>query len=137
MRNALAGSVVGVLTASELGVVMVPLRAHVNIATTGLALVVPVLAGVIVGGLRAGVISVAAGFVVYDFAFIPPYYSLSVGAAQNWAVLGVYVVVMLVVARVVADRETARADAQKKAAETRRLYELSDLLVKDRAIGDL
>src|ERR1700726_2236238 len=120
MRKALVGSIVGVLTAVGLGAAMVPLRAHLSIATAGLVLVVPVVAGVIVGGLRAGVTSVAAGFLVYDFAFIPPYYSLTVGSAQNWVALGVYVVVMLLVAQVVAHLEAARADAQKKAAETRR-----------------
>ncbi len=50
-----------------------------------------------------------AGFLVYDFFFIPPYLTLWVGAPQNWAALGVYVAVMLPVARVVAGMNTARA----------------------------
>ena len=50
--------------------------------------------------------SVAAGFLVYDFVFIPPYYTLTVGAAQNWVALGVYAVVMLLVAQVVARLES-------------------------------
>ena len=116
---------------------MLPLRSHLSIATTALVLVVPVVAGVAVGGLRAGVASVAAGFLVYDFAFIPPYYTLTVGRAQNWVALGVYAVVMLLVAQVVAHLESARAQAQKKAVETQRLYDLSELLVKDRSLEDL
>ena len=128
---------VGILTAVGLGVAMIPLRALLGVATTALVLVVPVVAGVIVGGLRAGIASVVAGFVVYDFAFIPPYYTLNVGASQNWVALGVYAVVMLLVAQVVAHLEAARSEAQKLAAETRRLYELSELLVKDRSLGDL
>ncbi len=100
-------------------------------------LVVPVVAAVVVGGLGAGVTSAVAGFLVYDFVFIPPYYTLTVGAAENWVAFGVYAVVVLLVAQVVAHLETARHEAQQRAVETQRLYELSELLVKDRSIEDL
>ncbi len=116
---------------------MLPIRAHLSVATAALVLVVPVVGAVVVGGLGAGVTSAVAGFLVYDFVFIPPYYTLSVGAAENWAALGVYAVVVLLVAQVVAHLESARHEAQQRAAETQRLYELSELLVKDRSIEDL
>ncbi len=137
VRKGLLGSILGILIALGLGAAMLPLRAHLSVATTALVLVVPVVAGVIVGGFPAGVTSVAAGFLVYDFAFIPPYYTLTVGRAQNWVALGVYAVVMLLVAQVVTHLESARSQAQRKAVETRRLYDLSELLVKDRSLGDL
>jgi two-component system sensor histidine kinase KdpD len=123
--------------ALALGALMVPVRSHLSIATTGLVLVVPVVAGVVVGGYRAGLVSVTAGFLIYDYAFIPPYYTLSVGAAQNWVALAVYVVVMLLVAQVVAHLERARAEAQRRDTEARRVFELSELLVGDRPIGEL
>lgn len=137
MRRGIVGSLIGVGAALALGALMVPLRSHLSIATTGLVLIVPVVAGVVVGGYRAGLVSVAAGFLVYDFAFIPPYYTLTVGAAQNWVVLGVYVVVMVLVAQVVAHLEGARAEAQRRDAEARRVFELSEMLVGDRPIGEL
>ncbi len=137
MPKWLYGSILGTLAAVALGAAMIPLRSHLSIATAGLVLVVPVVAGVVTGGLRAGVVTVAAGFLVYDFAFIPPYYTLTVGAGQNWVALGVYAVVMLMVAQVVARLDTARAEAEHNATQTRRLYELSDLLVKDRPRDDL
>jgi len=87
MRRGLIGSAVGVASALVVGAVMIPVRSHVSIATTGLVLVLPVVAGVIVGGYRGGVASVVAGFLVYDVLFIPPYYTLTVGAAQNWVAL--------------------------------------------------
>jgi two-component system, OmpR family, sensor histidine kinase KdpD len=137
VRKGVLGSIVGIAAALGLAAAMVPLRSHLSIATTGLVMVVPVVAGVIVGGLGAGVVSVAAGFLVYDFAFIPPYNTLTVGSAQNWVALGVYAVVMFLVAQVVAHLDTARTEAHRRAAEVRRLYELSDLLVKERPIADL
>jgi two-component system, OmpR family, sensor histidine kinase KdpD len=137
VRKTVVGSIVGVLSAAGLGTAMLPLRAHLSLATAALVLVVPVVGAAVVGGLGAGVASAVAGFLVYDFVFVPPYYTLNVGAAQNWVALSVYAVVVLLVARVVAHLESARADAQMRAVETQRLYELSELFVKDRSLEDL
>lgn len=102
-----------------------------------LILVIPVVVGVVTGGVVAGLVSVAAGFLTFDLVFIPPYYKLSVGAAQNWVALGVYAVVMMVVARVVSRLQEARAEAQRRAAAAHRLLEVSELLVTDQAQVDI
>jgi len=120
-----------------LGGAMFPLRSHLSVATTALVLVVPVVVGVAVGGFAAGIVAITAGFLVYDFVFIPPYYTLSVGAAQNWTALGVYAVVMIVVAQVVAGMNVARASAQLRATEVRRLFDLSELLVRESPVPEL
>ncbi|HUJ65932.1 MAG TPA: ATP-binding protein, partial [Acidimicrobiales bacterium] len=112
-------------------------RSHVSIATAGLVLVLPVIAGVIAGGYPGGLAGVIAGFLVYDFAFIPPYYTLTVGAAQNWVALAVYVLVMLSVAQVVARFQRARSEAQQRALETQRLFDLSEMLVEERSVSEL
>ncbi len=120
-----------------LGALMLPLRPHLSVSTAALVLVIPVVIGAVVGGFRAGVVGVVAGFVVYDYEFIPPYRTLDVGSAQNWTALGVYVVVMLLVTRVVTSLDAARAEAQANAAVTRRLFELSELLVGDQPVEEL
>jgi two-component system sensor histidine kinase KdpD len=116
---------------------MFPLRGTLSPATTALVLVVPVIIGVVAGGFAAGVISVVAGFLVYDFFFLPPYQTLWVGAPQNWVALGVYVAVMLPVARVVAGMNLARARELRQGRELRELFELSDLLVEDKPLDVL
>ena len=83
------------------------------------------------------VLSVIAGFLVYDFFFVPPYLTLWVGAPQNWAALGLYAVVMLPVARVVAGMNAARARERLQSREIRQLFELSDLLVEDKPLDVL
>ncbi len=137
VRQRLAGSVVAIGLVAALGGAMVPLRTHLSVATCALVLVVPVVAAVAVGGYASGLVGIAAGFFVYDFVFIKPYYTLRVGAAENWVALAVYVVVMLVVARVVSNFESARREAQQRTIEARRIFELSDLLVEDRSVGEL
>jgi two-component system, OmpR family, sensor histidine kinase KdpD len=116
---------------------MLPLRAHISVSTAALILVIPVVVGVVVGGFLAGSFSVIAGFLVYDFAFIPPYNTLNVGTAQNWTALIVYVVVMLLVAQVVARVDLARSQAERGAVAMGRLYELSELLVGDQSVHEL
>jgi len=137
VRRNLTGAIAGIVLAVGLGAAMVPLRPHLSIAAAASVFVLPVVAGVIIGGFPAGVASVIAGFLVYDFVFLPPYYRLTVGSPQNWEALGIYAVVMLLVARAVADLQSARSESNRRAIETRRLFELSELLVEDRSVEDL
>lgn len=137
MRRSVIGTVAALASMAALTGAMLPLRSHLSVATTALVLVVPVVVGVISGGFIAGVLSVIAGFLVYDFFFIPPYLTFVVGAPQNWAALGVYVVVMVPVAKVVAGMNTARATEKRQSAEIRELFELSDLLVADKDLDEL
>jgi two-component system sensor histidine kinase KdpD len=127
MRRTFRGTVVALACTAALVGAMLPLRGSLSIATTALILVVPVVIGVVTGGFAVGIISVLAGFLVYDFFFIPPYLTLWVGAPQNWAALGVYAVVMLPVAKVVAVMDTARAKELRQGRELRELFTLSDL----------
>lgn len=137
MKRTIIGSLVALASMVLLATAMLPLRPHLSIATTALVLVVPVVVGVVIGGFVAGAISVTAGFLIYDFFFIPPYLTLWVGAAQNWTALGVYVLVMLPVARVVAGLNAARAKERRQGKEIRQLFDLSDLLVEDKPLDVL
>jgi two-component system sensor histidine kinase KdpD len=137
IRRAAAGSAWAIGLVVVLGGAMFPLRSHLNAATTALVLVVPVVIGVVRGGFAAGIVATTCGFFVYDFVFIRPYYTLNIGVAENWAAVGVYVVVMVVVARVVAQVNLARAEAQRRAVELRRLFDLSELAVRETPLPEL
>lgn len=131
MKRWLIGTLVALAGIGVASAAMVPARTHLSLATPALVLVVPVVAGVAVGGLWSGVLAVGAGFIAYDVLFIPPYGTLTVGAGQNWTALAVYAVVMLIVARIFAFLQRTRLDARRDEDATRRLYELSDLLIGD------
>ncbi len=130
-RRTALGVAVAVALVVMLSAGMIPVRGHLSVATAGLVLVVPVVAGVVVGGLTAGIVAVVAGFVAYDVLFIPPYGTLAVGRVQNWAALAVYVIVLVLVAAVVTDQRRARDAATRREREARRLFELSEALVAD------
>ena len=137
MRRHVTGSLAAVLLMAVLTAAMLPLRSHLSIASTALILTVPVVVGVVLGGFLSGVLSVVVGFLVYDFFFIPPYLTLWVGATENWIALGVYVVVMLPIARVVASMNSARANANRRGMEIRELFQISGMLVEDRPLDEL
>jgi two-component system, OmpR family, sensor histidine kinase KdpD len=137
MKRTVVGAIAALASMAVLTIAMTPLRSHLSIATTALVLVVPVVIGVVCGGFIAGALSVVAGFLVYDWYFIPPIHTLWVGAPQNWAALGVYVAVMIPVAQVVARMDAARATARRREKEIRELFQLSDLLVEEKPLDVL
>lgn len=137
MKRTVIGAAAALGSMAILTAAMFPFRHHLSVATTALVLVVPVVIGVVVGGFAVGVLSVVAGFLVYDFFFIPPILTLWVSAPEDWAALLVYVAVMLPVARVVAGLNSARAAERRQGRELRQLFEVSDLLIQDKPLDVL
>src|SRR5579863_6841105 len=137
VRRHLVGGIVGVASVLVLGFAMLPLRSHISVSTAALVLVIPVVVGSAIGGIKAGVASVLAGFLVYDYGYIPPYKTLDVGTPQNWAALVVYVVVMLLVASVVASLDSSRIETQRGREAAHHLSELSEHLIGDQPVDDL
>jgi two-component system sensor histidine kinase KdpD len=136
-QSFLVGLAAAVVVGTLCCLVLAGFRDHLSVATDALVLVVPVVIGVSIGGFRVGVVAVVLGFVAYDFVFIPPYGTLSVGASSNFVALGVYAVVMVLVAIVVARLRRARAEAHAGAEDAQRLFGLSELLVGERPLADL
>ncbi|HEV3186504.1 MAG TPA: ATP-binding protein [Acidimicrobiales bacterium] len=137
MQRRLVGSCVGVVSAVAFGFALLPFRSHVSVSTTALVLVIPVVVGAVLGGFTAGAASVVAGFLIYDWMFVPPYKTLSVGTTQNWTALVVYVVVMLLVARIVGSLDSARTETVRGREVMRRVSEVSELLVGDQPVDEL
>lgn len=137
MRKSLVGVVVGVAATIALTALLLPLRANVNVSTVTLIFIIPVIVGVVFGGLATGLVTVTVSALLLDFYFIPPYGTLSIGSTQNWTGLAVYLVVVVIVSRVVANLKTARTEAHQGVENMRRVYELSEHLVQDQSVDDL
>ncbi len=135
-RTAL-GIVVTLVGLGALLALLLPFRSHLSIAIPALAFVLPALTGVVIGGFVPGVVGALAGFLVYDYFFLPPYNTLTVRSPSNWIALAVYVVVVLVVAQVVASQRHARDEAQRRTEESERLFELSQALIGDLTLSQL
>jgi two-component system sensor histidine kinase KdpD len=131
-RRDLGGIAVALVGVAILTTAMVPLRHHMSPATPALVLVLPVALGAVVGGFRAGSIGVVVGFLASDFFFVPPYDTIQIGAARNWVALFVYVLVVVLIARLVAYLRETQLEAQRHAEATQRILDLSDALISDR-----
>lgn len=116
---------------------MLPVRSDLSVATSALLLVIPVVVGTAAGGFAVGLLMTGLGFLVYDFIFIPPYYTLAVGAAENWVALGVYALVMLVISRLVSRLVASERAAQLRSVEVRQLFNSADLLVRESNLDQL
>jgi two-component system sensor histidine kinase KdpD len=137
LRRTVVGTAAGLFELAALAGVMFALRSHLSVATVGLVLVLPVVTAVVAGGALAGGVTVAAGVLVYDVVFVPPYGSLTVGHPEDWVALAVYVVVMALVTRVANDLAEAETIARARTAEAERLFVLSELLVTERPWAEL
>jgi two-component system, OmpR family, sensor histidine kinase KdpD len=115
---------------------LLPVRSSIDLSTAALVLVVPVAIGVAVGGFPVLPLGVLGGFVAFDFFFIPPYYTLDVGAAEHWVSVGVYTAVGLIVGGVVAQVQGARAVAEERESEVRMLYDLSQVVAGSDSLAD-
>jgi two-component system sensor histidine kinase KdpD len=135
-RQSWISFVVSLATLAAFTLIMLALRPHLSVATDALLLVVPVVVGVATGGFTLGLVLAALGFLIYDLFFIPPYGTLEVGAAQNWAALFVYLAVVVVVARVVSYQQIARARAHQREAAIGRLYALTEQLLTTRSLDE-
>jgi two-component system sensor histidine kinase KdpD len=137
VRRTVVASTAALTTMVLATAVMLALRPHLAVATAAVVLVVPVIVGVAVGGFPTGVGAAIVGFFVYDWFFIPPYGALSVSSAQDWVALAVYLIVVLIVARLVAVQQDARRDATFRTEAIRRLFEVSEHLIGEQSLDEL
>ena len=136
-QHNLLGIAVTLAGLAALVALMLPFRAHLSIAIPALVLVVPAVVGAVISGFPAGVVGTVAGFLAYDWFFLPPYDTLTVRSPQNWIALGVYAVVVLIVAELVSKLRRARVDALRRTEESERLFELSKALIGDLTLSQL
>jgi len=136
-RRTLVGVSATLVSAGALLGVMLPFRSHLSIATPALVFVVPVVIAVVIGGLAPGVVAAIVGIVLYDIFFLPPYGDLTIHEPANLLALAVYLVVVLIVAKVVVDLHSARDEARRREQDAGRLFELSQALIGDLTISQL
>lgn len=136
-RRIVAGTVATLVSLGALLSILFPFRTSLSIAIPALMFVLPAVIGVVIGGFWVGVVGAGAGFLAYDWFFLPPYDTLTVRSGQNWVAIAVYIAVVLIVAQVVAQLRAAREEALRRNEESDRLYELSQALIGGLALPQL
>ena len=126
-----AGLVVGLSAA------MVPLRGDITRASPALVLVIPIVLAGLVGGRLAAVITAVTAALAFNFAFIPPYWTLEIHAPDDIVALTVFGFVAVVIGTLVAREGERRQSAEERAAELEALNEeLQDVQRERQRLAD-
>ncbi len=135
--NMYIGIAVGALGAMILAFLLVPLRDHVPNADMALALVIPVLAGAIIGGRIAGLVSAVVAAFSFDFVFAKPYNSLRIASKDDVATFVVLAIVALVAAELGVRARRGGADAREARSEIDRLYRVAEFSARGVELDDV
>ncbi len=117
----IVGYVIAVVGTGLASAVFLPYRDQITPLSKGFGFLVVVVAAAAVGGLWPGVVASVAGFVVFNYLFIPPYGTFRVGRLEDVVVLFVFLGLSVVISILL-----ARATERARIAESRR-YELEAL----------
>lgn len=120
----------------SVGLVLVTIGAELsggrlNPTTIALIYLIVVLASATVGGVGPGIFISIVGFLTFNFFFLPPYYTLVVGAPQDIVALFVFLIVAGVTSSLVSRLQQREREAQRRAFESETLYQLSTALIAD------
>ncbi|MGI8688337.1 MAG: ATP-binding protein [Thermomicrobiales bacterium] len=125
------GYLLGVLGIALVTVVAEPNRAHLTTVTPALSYLVIVLASATLGGLAPGIFASIVGFLTFNFFFLPPFYSFTVGAPQDIVALFVFLIVAGVTSELVGRLQEREREARRRAIESETLARLSTELIAD------
>jgi two-component system sensor histidine kinase KdpD len=137
VRRAVGGSVVALAALVACTAALLPFRSHLAVATPALVLVLPVLVAVTIGGFLPGAGVAGCGFLVYDWCFVKPYSTLEVSRPEDLTALVIYLVVVLVVARILSARQTALAIAASREDLISKLLVVSEHLIAEQSLDRL
>ncbi len=113
------GAVLALVTLLMLG-----FRDHLDKAHVTLVYLLVVLAGTASGGRRLGLALAGTAFLLFDWFFLLPYYTLSLTNPLDWLVLIAFFVVSAVVAQMLHSRQVEATAARQRAAEVDRFAAL-------------
>ncbi len=96
-------------------------RADLDEAHVTLAFLLVVLGGSAVGGRVLGITLSAVAFLLFDFVFLRPYYTLAIQNPLDWLVLAAFLVTGIVAAQLLAWADERTETARQRTVEVERL----------------
>jgi K+-sensing histidine kinase KdpD len=128
----LVGTLLGVGLVVALTAALVPFRADVSRAAPALVLVIAVVVAGLIGGRVAAVVTAGAAVLAFNFAFIPPFWTLAIDVVEDAVALAAFTVVALTVGTLVARESDHRRAAEQRAAELQALHERYEAVQAER-----
>jgi two-component system sensor histidine kinase KdpD len=112
-------------------------RAQVGLLNAALVYLIVVIAITVFAGRRAGIAASLLGFLLFNFFQVPPYYTLVVSDLHNILALFVFLGVSLLLSWLIAGAREQARQAQRRAEDVARLYELSQAIIGSQRIEEV
>src|SRR2546428_6432557 len=113
-RRRLAGYLIATVGTAALTAALLPFRNDIAPLSKGFGYLVVVVAAAAIGGLGSGIVASFLGFLSFNFFFIPPYGSFTIGRGADIVVLFVFLGLSILIPAAL-----ARASERAEAAESR------------------
>jgi two-component system sensor histidine kinase KdpD len=101
----------------------VPFRAHVNVTTVAVALLLAILFVAIAFGSKPALVASVCAMLCFNFFFLPPYHTFTIADPQNWVALSAFFITAVVVGQLSARAKHRADEAEAGRKEIRRLYD--------------
>ncbi len=108
---------------------LMPIRETAGLLNIGFVFLVVIIGATIFAGRWAGVSAAIAGFLFFDYFLVPPYNTLAVTDFRNLLALFVFLGVSLLISWLISEAREQARQAQRRAADVSRLYELSQAII--------
>jgi len=129
VRRRAAGYVLAAAGTIGLVALLLPFRGSIRPLSLGFSFLVLVVVSAWVGGLGPGIVASILAFLAFNFFFIPPYGTFSIGKPEDVVVLFVFLGVSVLIAILLAQATERAEAAEDREAELLLLQELSRGLV--------
>lgn len=118
-------------------VILWPIREAVGLLNTGLIYLVLIAVATVFAGQRAGLLASLLGFLLFDYFLVPPYLTFVISDAQHILALFVFLGVSILISWLLADARKQAENAQHRADDVHRLYELSQAIIGAQRVDEV
>jgi K+-sensing histidine kinase KdpD len=116
------GYLVAVLGVAVATVVLKPFSGHINSTTVALALLLVVLFVATRWGSRPALLASALGMTCFNFFFLPPVWTLTIAAPDNWIALAAFLITAITAGQLSVREKRRAEEAEAGRREIERLY---------------
>ncbi len=117
--------------------VVAPIRQEIGPLNIGLIYLIVVVGATVFFGRGAGILASLAGFALFDFFLVPPYLNFAIGDLHNILALFVFLGLSSLLSWLIAGAREQAEQAQRRAEDVSRLYELSGAIVGAQRLEDV
>ncbi len=128
----LAGEVAALAAATALVAI---LQGRFNVANPSAAYLLAVVALAVVFGTRSAIAGSVAAFLLYDFLFVDPRFTLTVSSIEEWFNLLLLLVVGIVCGQLAGTQRDRAREAETRERVTRALFQISRELASAQSAG--